>query len=104
MSGGHPGLFGESLTVQGLALQQASIGERWRVGTALQEVAYLRIIEAGTVRAGDRVHATLRPDHGVTIGLMVESVRDAAKAKALLVDQQAHLFGTRGQQPSHEAD
>lgn len=114
----HPGLFGENLTVQGLDLRAARVGDRWRVGSALLEVAqprlpcfklgirmndarfpkrflaagrlgaYLRIIEAGEVRAGDAIQLVLRPDHDVTLGLMAESLRDPRKAAALLAAPQ----------------
>lgn len=36
------GHFGENLTTTGLDLNEALIGERWRVGTALLEVAHVR--------------------------------------------------------------
>ena len=108
-----PGVFGENLTVQGLDLTGALVGDRWRVGTALLEVAqprlpcfklgirvgdprfltrfqrairpgaYLRIIEEGVIQAGDRVYVVERPSHAVTMGLMVESLRDEAKARAI---------------------
>ena len=111
----HPGLFGENLTVRNLDLSGAVIGERWRVGTALLEVAqprlpcfklgirvgdeefpkrfqlalrpgaYLRIIEEGTLQAGDIVSMTLRPAHGVTVRFLAESVRDPLKARSLAV-------------------
>ncbi|HEX3157908.1 MAG TPA: MOSC domain-containing protein [Gemmatimonadaceae bacterium] len=114
----HPALFGENLTVQGLDLRAALVGERWRVGTALLEVAqprlpcfklgirlgdarfpkrflaaerlgaYLRIVEEGEVRAGDDIHIVSRPHHGVTLGLMAESLRDPGKAAALLAAPQ----------------
>ena len=110
----QPGLFGENLTVRGLELRSAYVGERWRIGTALLEVAqprlpcyklgirmgdphfprrflaaaragaYLRIIEEGELRAGDVIHVVDRPDHGVTLGHMVEAVRDRERAAALL--------------------
>ncbi|MGI9556518.1 MAG: MOSC domain-containing protein, partial [Solirubrobacterales bacterium] len=80
-----PGAFGENLTLKGLDVNGARIGERWSIGTALLEVseprlpcfklgyrmgdpgfvkrfgnanrpgAYLRIIEAGELGAGDQV-------------------------------------------------
>lgn len=95
-----PGAFGENLTVQGFSLTDAVIGERWRVGTVLFEVAqpripcfklgirmgdrrfpprfaaagrpgaYLRIIEEGELAAGDPVEIIHRPDHDVTVGLI----------------------------------
>ena len=85
-----PGTFGENLTTIGIDLNAASIGDRWRVGTALLEVAqprqpcfklgmrmdnvdfpgrfdaarrpgaYLRIIEPGHIAAGDRIPAGWR--------------------------------------------
>ena len=95
-----PGWFGENLTTAGIAIGDAAIGERWRVGTALLEVSeprqpcstlgakmgdqrfvrafaralrlgtYLRIIEPGDVGAGEAIEVVERPDHGVTIGLL----------------------------------
>ena len=109
----HAGVFGENLTVQGFDLSRAVIGERWHVGTTVLEVAqprlpcfklgirvgdatflkrfqaairpgaYLRIIEEGVLTAGDGVRVLTRPDHGVTIALMAESVTDPVKARAI---------------------
>ncbi len=96
----EPGLFGENLTVEGLDLVEARVGERWRVGTVLLEIseprqpcfklghkledmrfvrrfakalrlgAYLRVIEAGELGAGDAIEVVERPDHDVTMGLL----------------------------------
>lgn len=93
-----PGTFGENLTVRGLAVTGAVIGERWRVGTALLEVsqpripcyklgirmgdpafprrfaaagrpgAYLRILSPGTLAAGDPIQVVHRPDHRLSVG------------------------------------
>jgi MOSC domain-containing protein YiiM len=109
-----PGLFGENLTVEGLDLSAAVVGERWSVGSAVLEVAqprlpcfklgirmgdqhflkrflaaarmgaYLRIVREGDVGAGDAVHVTDRPGHGVTLRDMTEALRDREKAAALL--------------------
>lgn len=95
-----PGEFGENLTTAGIAIADARIGERWRIGTALLEVseprqpcstlgakigdqrfvkrfakalrhgAYLRIVAPGEVAAGDPIEVVDRPDHDVTIGLL----------------------------------
>lgn len=92
-----PQLFGQNLTVDGADLRAAVVGERWRVGTAELEVAqpripcfklglragdptmprrfvaaerpgaYLRIVTAGEVGAGDAVEVVGRPDHGLTV-------------------------------------
>ncbi len=92
-----PGTFGENLTTLGVDVGDATVGERWLIGTALLEVseprfpcwrlgvkmgdprflkrfakalrpgAYLRIVEAGEIGAGDAVEIVERPEHGVTI-------------------------------------
>ena len=110
----QPGLFGENLTVRGMELRSAVVGERWRIGTALLEVAqprlpcfklgirmgdphfprrflsvgrhgaYLRIIEEGDLRAGDIIEIVDRPDHGDTLRHMVDAVHDRRQAAALL--------------------
>ena len=112
------GAFGENLTVGGLDLAGAVIGERWRIGTALLEVAqprlpcyklgirvadpefpkrflaslrtgaYLRIIEEGVLQAGDSVQIVERPTHNVTIRLLAESVTDPSKLPAILAAPQ----------------
>ncbi len=99
-----PGSFGENLTTAGVDCTNAVIGERWRVGTVLFEVcqprqpcfklglhlddpkilkrfaqasrpgAYLRILEPGTLEAGDTVEVVDVPDHGVTIRLVADAI------------------------------
>lgn len=94
----HDGVFGENLTVRGVQVSGAELGERWRVGPVLLQVtvpripcrtfaawlerdgwvktfttaarpgAYLRVLEPGEVRAGDPVVVEHRPGHGVTVG------------------------------------
>jgi MOSC domain-containing protein YiiM len=91
------GVFGENLTLRGVDVTGALIGERWRVGSVLLEVseprfpcwklglrfgdpgmlkrfaaarrpgAYLRIVEEGDLGAGDRVEVAARPGHDLTI-------------------------------------
>jgi MOSC domain-containing protein YiiM len=39
----RPGQFGEQLTTEGIDLNAARIGEVWRVGTALLQIAHVRI-------------------------------------------------------------
>jgi MOSC domain-containing protein YiiM len=83
------GTFGENLTIEGLDVSGALVGERWRIGSALLEVvqprlpcfklglrmgdpsfvrrfgqasrpgAYLRIVEEGELGAGDEVEVDL---------------------------------------------
>ncbi|WP_422743406.1 MOSC domain-containing protein [Micromonospora sp. WMMD754] len=94
------GAFGENLTTSGVDVDDALIGERWRVGAdlvlevscpripcgtfqgwlgehgwikrftrAARPGAYLRVIEPGSVQAGDPLEVVHRPDHDVTVAL-----------------------------------
>jgi MOSC domain-containing protein YiiM len=108
-----PGLFGDNLTTEGLDLSRAVVGQRWSVGSTVLEItqprlpcfklgirlndshfpkrfmmasrmgAYLRIVEEGDVGARDTVCVTNTPEHGVTLGDMVDALRDPDKAAAL---------------------
>ncbi len=101
-----PGTFGENLTTEGLDLGDALLGEHWRVGTAVLEVAqprqpcfklgirmgdaafkdrfaaaerpgaYLRIVEGGDVGAGDTIEVIDRPTHGRTILDLLRTTED----------------------------
>jgi len=92
------GVFGENLTVSGVDVSGAVVGERWEIGSAVLEVAqpripcwklgarmedasfpvhfaaagrpgaYLRIVEEGEIAADDDVRVAGRPEHGVTVG------------------------------------
>jgi MOSC domain-containing protein YiiM len=109
-----PGTFGENLTVEGLDLTHAMIGDRWRVGSTVLEVAqprlpcvklgirmgdagfpkrfqaaarmgaYLRVIKEGDVGAGDEIAVTSAPDGSVSLHEMVEALHDHDKARGLL--------------------
>ena len=98
-----PGGFGENLTLEGVDVSGARVGERWRVGTVLLQAteprvpcfklnlrmgdsrfgrrflragrpgAYLRIVEEGEVGAGDAVEIVRRPEHDVTMRLMMHA-------------------------------
>jgi MOSC domain-containing protein YiiM len=108
-----PGQFGENLTVEGVDLRQAIVGEQWEVGSALLEVAqprlpcfklgirkndprfpkrfqaegrmgaYFRIVREGDVGAGDAIAIVSRPEHGVTLGDMVGALQSPSKAQLL---------------------
>ncbi len=95
-----PGAFGENLTLRGIDVTNAVIGERWQIGTVELEVtrprypcwklsarmgdegfekrfadarrlgAYLRILHAGELGAGDEVRIVSRPDPGMTIKMV----------------------------------
>jgi MOSC domain-containing protein YiiM len=99
-----PGAFGENLTVEGIDVTGARIGERWRAGTAELEVcqprlpcaklgirfgdpgmvkrfaaagrpgAYLRVVTAGDVAAGDPVEVLTRPAHDVTVATVSRAI------------------------------
>lgn len=113
-----PGTFGENLTVTGLTLNDARIGERWRIGGALLEVtqprfpcwklglrmadprfpkrfleagragAYVSVVTEGAVRAGDALEVVSRPAHPVTVGL-IAYLNHADRELALLLLQAA---------------
>jgi len=91
------GEFGENLATEGVAVNDALVGERWAIGTAVFEVSepripcwrlvvrmndqgfvrrfteaqrpgtYLRIVVEGTVGAGDEIRVIERPSHNLTI-------------------------------------
>ena len=119
------GLFGENLTVEGLDLSSVLVGERWRVGSTVLEVAqprlpcyklgirvgdphflkrfmaagrlgaYLRVIHEGDVGAGDAVRIELRPTHGITLRDMAAALHDPARAAALARIQPLPAFWRR---------
>lgn len=92
------GEFGENLTTQGLDVQNARLGDRWKIGSVLLEVAgvripcsvfqgfldepswvrrftergvpgaYLRVLAEGEVRAGDDLEVVERRRHELTVG------------------------------------
>ncbi|MFI9010675.1 MOSC domain-containing protein [Actinosynnema sp. NPDC053489] len=94
-----PGLFGENLTTVGVDVCGALVGERWRIGGLLLQATspripcrtfagvmeerawaktftrrglpgtYFRVLEPGTIAAGDEIAVEDRPDHDVTIAL-----------------------------------
>jgi MOSC domain-containing protein YiiM len=99
-----PGAFGENLTVRGVPVSEAVIGERWAVGSAVLEVAqprlpcfklglrmgdprflkrfaaadrpgaYLRIVQEGEIGAGDTIDVLSRPAHDVTSAFVARAI------------------------------
>ena len=91
------GHFGENLTTEGIDVNDALVGERWQVGSAVLEISeqrvpcwrlavrmndkmfprrftealrpgsYLRIVVEGDVGAGDEIRVIEQPDHTMTI-------------------------------------
>jgi MOSC domain-containing protein YiiM len=118
-----PGTFGDNLTVRGIDVSGAEVGERWRVGGTLLEVAqprtpcfklgirmgsqrfprrfaaagrpgaYLRILAEGEVAAGDPVEVVHRPGHGLTVAEVSRIYHDDHAAAARLL-QVPELAGT----------
>jgi MOSC domain-containing protein YiiM len=98
-----PAAFGENLTVAGVDVSRARIGERWRIGSVELRVAgprvpcykleatmritgfqkaflhagrpgaYLAIAQEGVLQAGDAVEVA-RPDHDVTVSLVIQAL------------------------------
>lgn len=115
--------FGENLTVRGLPVSEAVIGEHWTTGSALLQVAqprlpcfklgirmgdarflkrfaaagrpgaYLRILREGDIAAGDKIAVHDRPPHAVTSALV---------SRALLGER--HLLPVALQAPELPAD
>jgi MOSC domain-containing protein YiiM len=95
-----PGAFGENLSLGGVEVSTARVGERWAIGSTMLEVrqprlpcfklglrhshrllpkrfaragrpgAYLAIVEPGEVTPGDRVEVIEQPDHHITVALV----------------------------------
>lgn len=108
-----PGWFGENLRTVGVAVTDAVIGSRWRIGTTILEItiarkpcgtfarwvdeprwvrrftdrgdvgAYLKVVEPGTLAAGDSIEVESVPSHGVTVRDLFEGV-DVDGLKRLL--------------------
>jgi MOSC domain-containing protein YiiM len=105
----RPGDFGEQLTTEGIDLNDALVGETWRIGSAVLQIAhvrtpcltfkgwmghtghdatawvrrfalagrpgpYFRVLEEGTVQAGDPITVLERPDHDVTVSTMLRAL------------------------------
>jgi MOSC domain-containing protein YiiM len=115
--------FGENLTVKGIPVSEAVIGEQWTVGSALLQVAqprlpcfklgvrmndprflkrfaaagrpgaYLRILREGDLASGDEITVHHRPAHAVTTALV---------SRALLGEH--HLLPAALQAPELPAD
>ncbi|MBC7597269.1 MAG: MOSC domain-containing protein [Kineosporiaceae bacterium] len=99
-----PGQFGENLSTRGIDVDDARIGDRWRIGTVVLEVAdvripcsvfqgflgekqwikrfsergrvgaYLRVIEEGEVAAGDDLEVLETRDHDLSVAYTFRAV------------------------------
>ncbi len=128
-----PGTFGENLTTVGVNIQDARIGERWRVGASLLEVtgvripcsvfagaigerrwvkrftrhgvpgAYLRVIEPGEVRSGDPIQVVETRDHHLTVGFAFQAGTTRPELLADLAAEPRLGGGLRRQLEHHVA-
>lgn len=101
-----PGAFGENLSLEGVDEHTVCVADRWRIGTALFEVSqgrqpcyklnlrfgirdmalrvqdtlragwYLRVLEPGSLGAGDRIELVDRPCGSHTIADLLALIRD----------------------------
>ena len=122
------GWFGENVTTTGIDVDACLIGERWHIGSAVLEVsgprvpcrtfevrmgirgwmaqfaehartgAYLAVLQAGSMRYGDVITVTDRPEHGIDTPTVFHALwgdRDAARrvvdAQVLGADEHDHL-------------
>ena len=116
------GFFGENLTTLGLDVNDARIGERWRIGeevvlqvtapripcstfrgwmgekgwaktftAAGRPGAYLRVIAAGIIKAGDPIEIIDRPDHRVSITMMFKATTTERELLPQLLAAEAYL-------------
>jgi MOSC domain-containing protein YiiM len=116
--------LGENLTTEGIAVNTALVGERWAIGTTVLEVAepripcwrlgvrmndklfprrfteavrpgaYLRIVVAGELGAGDEIRVVERPAHDLTIRevFRIYLHDHAAAARLLAVPQMSESW------------
>jgi len=109
------GMFGENLTTAGIDVDNAVIGTRWTVGSAVLEVtgpripcgtfrmhmaergwlkryvahglsgAYLRVVTPGVIQPGDAVRVGEAPDHAVTVPTAFRAFYDDVEAMRVVV-------------------
>lgn len=115
------GFFGENLTTVGIDVNEARIGERWRIGEVELQVtsprtpcatfrgwmgekgwvkkfaaearpgAYLRVLTPGMISAGDEIHVVERPDHEVSITLVFRATTIERALLPQLLAAEAYL-------------
>jgi MOSC domain-containing protein YiiM len=106
--------FGENITSLGVLETETRIGEVWRIGTAVVQVAqprspcykvaarlavpdlvirarrarltgmHLRVLEPGELAAGDAIEVVERPTHGITVADAVAARFDPAPDQAVV--------------------
>jgi MOSC domain-containing protein YiiM len=103
-----PGTFGENLTVAGIDVTGSRIGDRWTIGDVVLEVreprqpcyklgirmgdddfpdhftaagrpgTYLRIVQPGTLQAGDGIEVEVAAEPHITVGALVSDEQSPA--------------------------
>jgi MOSC domain-containing protein YiiM len=117
------GVFGENLTLTGLDPASAFVGERWKIGSVLLEVSeprfpcwklgvrfgdprmlkrfaaarrtgtYLRIVEEGSLEAGDAVEVVSRPGHDLSIAAFAHAfLEDRSQLPRLLIPEVSEVW------------
>ena len=117
--------FGQNLTTEDIDVSGAIIGERWRVGSTLLEVAqprqpcfklalrigepgfvkrfahasrpgaYLRVVEEGDIGAGDPIDVVDRPDHGISSRMVSDAILRDPTLRPQVVRAQQLPLGLR---------
>lgn len=112
-----PGTFGENLTTVGLDLRECRIGDRWQVGSCVLEVAqprqpcfklgirmgddtfpglfadagrpgaYLRVVMAGAVAAGDAIEVVGAEEPALTLAQVAAEEKDLTTLERLRDDE-----------------
>jgi MOSC domain-containing protein YiiM len=110
------GMFGENLTTSGLSVDDAEVGELWRVGLTLLEVcgprvpcatfaarmreprwvrrfaehgrtgAYLAVREAGVIDRGDPIEVVHRSGHGLTVPMFFRAAMGDRELRQVFLD------------------
>ncbi len=126
-----PGTMGENLSVSGIEVNGARVGERWRIGTAVLEAsgprvpcfklvlrmgdggfprrfaaadrpgAYFRIVKEGDIGAGDEIEVICRPDHDITVGLVAHAFHHDSEVAGRLLEAPALGDDWRGWAQRH---
>ncbi|MBT8241852.1 MAG: MOSC domain-containing protein [Acidimicrobiia bacterium] len=111
-----PGAMGENLTVEGIDVSAANVGDRWAIGSAVLEVAgprtpcfklglrhedqdiveefrtslrwgaYMRIVTEGTVSVGDDIAVTPQPAPTMSVGEIARIYHQERERAAELLD------------------
>jgi MOSC domain-containing protein YiiM len=104
------GQFGENLTTHGIDVNEALIGEQWRIGSCVVQVADVRIpcsvfkgwmgisgydetawVKRFTITAGDPIEVVHKPDHDVSVTMMFRAFTTERELLPQLLEAQDAL-------------